>query len=499
MRIVLADVRGGNGFVSKDTVAGGFGSRLRPFSKVTRLVAAVKRRLHDLPSVHLAYAAAIARQARHDVIGSSGAVVDGDVAIVLSSLVDHQRETDWARAMRSRGVRVGFIGLAAQTLPHLFEGDADFIISGEPEAALMRLAAGDELRGLVTSPALDNLDGLPFPVWDPLVTARAGVRVPFAARPMGGSLPVLASRSCPEFCTYCPHRIQAQYRARSVDNILDELQHLQQSRGHLHIVFRDPLFSQDRERVLALCDGIRSRAIGHTFECETRLDRLDDALLETMHDAGLRAMSFGVESLAPSTLKKVGRRPIPEAHQRAILARCRELGIVTAAFYVFGFLEDTADSIAATIDYSIELGSTVAQFKALTPYPGTPLFKRLEPLITEDNWERFDGFTPVFNHPSMAQDELRFLLGSAYTRFYMRPSFLANYLRLSTPGVRRAVRALDARVDRAQAHRPGTHAARSNTLRANPTTTDGTSVVRPATFHRAEPTSPAKHTEATWN
>ena len=63
MRIVLADVRGGNGFVSKDTVAGGFGSRLRPFTKVARLVAAVKRRFHDLPSVHLAYAAALARNA----------------------------------------------------------------------------------------------------------------------------------------------------------------------------------------------------------------------------------------------------------------------------------------------------------------------------------------------------------------------------------------------------------------------------------------------------
>ena len=162
--------------------------------------------------------------------------------------------------------------------------------------------------------------------------------MPFAGRPINGSLPVLASRSCPEFCTYCPHRIQARYRARSVANVLEELQYLQDTRGRLHIVFRDPLFSQDRDRVLALCDGMRSRALRHTFECETRLDRLDNALLETMHRAGLRAMSFGVESLASATLKRVGRRPIPEAHQRAVLARCRELGIVTAAFYVFGFL-----------------------------------------------------------------------------------------------------------------------------------------------------------------
>ena len=499
MRIVLADVRGGKDSISKDTVAGGFGSRLRPFSRITHVIAALKRRLHDLPSVHLAYAAAIARQAGHDVVGSNGPLVDADVAIVLSSLVDHRRETEWARAMRSRGVRVGFIGLAAQTLPRLFERDADFIISGEPEAALMRLAAGDELRGLVTSPAIEDLDSLPFPVWDPLVAAGAGVRVPFGARPLGGSLPVLASRSCPEFCTYCPHRIQATYRARSVDSILDELQYLQQSRGRLHIVFSDPLFSQDRDRVLALCDGIERREIGHTFECETRLDRLDGALLGTMHRAGLRAMSFGVESLAASTLKKVGRRPIPEAHQRAILARCRELGIVTAAFYVFGFLEDTADSIAATIDHSIELGSTVAQFKILTPYPGTPLFKRLEPLITENDWERFDGFTPVFNHPAIAQGELRFLLGSAYTRFYMRPSFVANYLRLSTPGVRRAVSALDARVDRVQARHAAPHAVGARSLRVDPATTAGPGGAMPATLRRTEPGRAAEHPEATWN
>lgn len=451
MRVVLADIKGGDGFTSKDTVVGGYGSRLRPFSKVTRIIAALKGRFHDLPSVHLAYAAAIARRCGHSVVASSGSIVDGDVAIVLSSLVDHRRETAWARAMRARGVRVGFIGLAAQKLPHLFRPDADFIVDGEPEAALTQLMQGDRLSGVVPSPTIDDLDSLPFPDWGPLITSKRRVRVPFAGRPAGGALPVLASRSCPEFCTYCPHRIQSPWRARSVGNILDELSYLQETRGRLHIVFRDPLFTQERDRVRDLCDGISSRGLSHTFECETRLDRLDHELLTTMHRAGLRAMSFGVESLAPSTLKKVGRRPIPEAHQRAMLARCRELGVVTAAFYVLGFGEDTFESISATIDYAIALGSTVAQFKILTPYPGTPLFKHMQPTIVETDWERFDGFTPTFTHARLTNTELRFLLGNAYTRFYVRPSFLANYLRISTPQLRQAIRALDARVERRQA------------------------------------------------
>jgi radical SAM superfamily enzyme YgiQ (UPF0313 family) len=272
------------------------------------------------------------------------------------------------------------------------------------------------------------------------------VRVPFAGRPSGGALPLLASRSCPEFCTYCPHRIQASHRSRSVGNILDELSLLADTRGAVHVVFRDPLFTQDRDRALSLADGILSRRLPHTFECETRLDRVDTELLTLLHRAGLRAMSFGVESQSPDTLKKVGRRPIPEAHQRAILAHCRDLGIVSAAFYVLGFGQDTWDSISATIDYSVQLGSSVAQFKILTPYPGTPLYNRMEEAITETDWQRFDGFTPTFTHPALTPSQLQFLLGAAYTRFYMRPSFLANFLRIRGPWLRQWITALDARV-----------------------------------------------------
>ena len=133
MRIVLADIKGGDGLISKDTVVGGYGSRLKPFSKVTRVIAHMKGEFHSMPSVQLAYAAALATRAGHEVVASDGALADGDAAIVLSSLVDYRRETAWARAMRARGVRVGFIGLTAQKLPQLFEDDADFIVDGEAQ------------------------------------------------------------------------------------------------------------------------------------------------------------------------------------------------------------------------------------------------------------------------------------------------------------------------------------------------------------------------------
>jgi anaerobic magnesium-protoporphyrin IX monomethyl ester cyclase len=446
VRIVLADLAGGSGFVSKDTVAGGYGSRLRPFSKVTRIYCGLKRRFHDVPSVHMAYLAAIADRAGHDVAYTRSEHLDGDVALVLSSLVDHKQETAWADQARQRGLRVGFVGLAASKMPELFDGHADFVIQGEPEAAFMKLAAGDRLEGRVPSEELPDLDGLPFPRWDLLNERRWRFGVPYSGRPAGGGLPVLASRGCPEFCTYCPHRILAGYRTRSVDNLVDELAYLCELYPRPYVIFRDPLFTELRDRTLEIADAIEARGLDLTFECETRLDRLDAPLLDRLHAAGLRAISFGVESVSPDTLKKVGRRPIPLDQQRLVVNHCRKLGIVTAAFFVLGFQHDNWDSIAATIDYSIDLGPTVAQFKLLTPYPGTPLWKQVGPKVYQNDWEEFDGFTPTFHHPNLTENELRYLLGAAYTRFYLRPSYLANYLRIQRAGLRDLVARLDARV-----------------------------------------------------
>ena len=310
----------------------------------------------------------------------------------------------------------------------------------------MRIAHGDIPHGIVISEQINDLDSLPFPRWDLVADARRKLGIQWSSRPVGGGFPLLASRGCPEFCTYCPHRILAGYRARSIANILDEMERLCDQYRRPYVIFRDPLFTEQRERMLELCDGIRARGLQLTFEAETRLDRLDVDLLDRLHEAGFRAMSFGVESLSPETLKKSGRRPIPEAHQREIMEHCRKRGIVTAAFYVLGFLQDDWNSIAATIDYASDVGSTFAQFKILTPYPGTPMFRQLEPLLTEKDWEQYDGYTPTFRHPNLTERELRFLLGAAYKRFYMRPSYLANFLKIQNTGVREWVRRMDQRV-----------------------------------------------------
>src|SRR6267154_3485933 len=449
MRVVLADLKSNRGFVSKDTVVGGYGSRLDPFSRVTAIASYLKKQFHDVPSVHMAYLAAILARAGHDVKWTRGGdLVKGDVALVLSSLVDYKNETAWADQMRATGVKVGFIGITASKMPELFVDHCDFIFNGEPEAGVMRLAQGIVPTGIVTSEPINDLDSLPFPRWDLVTEDRVRpFGIQWSSRPVGGGFPLLASRGCPEFCTYCPHRILAGYRARSISNIVDEIERLCDQVRRPYVIFRDPLFSEQRDRCIELCDEIEARGLNFTFEAETRLDRLDVELLDKLYTAGFRAMSFGVESLDPATLKKSGRRPIPQEHQRRIIDHCRKLGIVTAGFYVLGFMQDTWASIGATIDYSIDLGSTFAQFKILTPYPGTPMFKQIEPLLTESDWEKFDGYSPTFKHPNLTTFEMKYLLATAYKRYYMRPSYLANFLKIQNASVRNWVTRMDQRVE----------------------------------------------------
>src|SRR5512132_3657610 len=95
--IVLADLKAKGGFVSKDTVAGGYGSRFRADSVMTRFAKNVRRVFLNLPSIQTGYLAAILARAGHEVIVTRDEKpVGGDVALVLTSLVDYKHEREWA-------------------------------------------------------------------------------------------------------------------------------------------------------------------------------------------------------------------------------------------------------------------------------------------------------------------------------------------------------------------------------------------------------------------
>src|SRR5205085_6553062 len=95
--VIIADLRAKHGSVSKDTVAGGYGSRFYGDSFATRFAKNIRRVFLNLPSIHTGYLAAIFAHAGHKVIVTrDDRPLDGDLALVLTSLVDYRHEREWA-------------------------------------------------------------------------------------------------------------------------------------------------------------------------------------------------------------------------------------------------------------------------------------------------------------------------------------------------------------------------------------------------------------------
>lgn len=420
------------GIVNKD-ISGGFGT-VSDYgdSPVARTLTWIKRRGIRYPVVSLGYVAALFERAGWDVTYSESpeASPEADLALIYTSLVAHETEIAVGDRLRG-GMRVGFVGSFAAVSPERFLPHGDFVIAGEPESAVERLALGEPLSGIVQSKPVENLDTLPFPAWRYFDTASFRYRPYF---PSGeGFFPVLSSRGCTLSCAYyCPYTAVTGrvWRKRSPENVVEEIRYLVREHGARRILFRDPLFTLDRSRARRLADGIREADLGIEWVCETHLDYLDEDLLETMYAAGLRSLKVGIESASPEALRGVKRHQPKEERIRRILDFCDRRGIGVVAFYILGLPADTEQSIEATIDYAIALNTLGAQFTVATPYPGTGFFEDSRKdgrLLTED-WERYDIYTPVLRHDTLSPTDILRLKARAYQRYYFRGAWAGKFV-----------------------------------------------------------------------
>jgi radical SAM superfamily enzyme YgiQ (UPF0313 family) len=90
---------------------------------------------------------------------------------------------------------------------------------------------------------------------------------------------------------------------------------------------------------------------------------------------------------------------------------------------MFGFDTDTKDVFDKTLTTIKKLQIDVADFCILTPFPGTPLFKKLEEerrIITK-NWTYYNMKNVVFQPKHMAPDELLQGVRKLYNDFYSTP------------------------------------------------------------------------------
>lgn len=184
-----------------------------------------------------------------------------------------------------------------------------------------------------------------------------------------------SSKGCNLKCSYCPYYAYYGDKIdyRSISKVMDDIYYLV-SLGINYVQFRDPFFTSNRKRVLELCNCIIESGLDFKWFCETRIDTLDEYLIEVMWKAGCRSVAFGVEC-ADSTILKKYARPIYD-YQKAVdnVKFLKEKNITSLAFYMVGFPEDTYESVTETYRLAEKIDSDYAQFNVFTVYPDTKLF-----------------------------------------------------------------------------------------------------------------------------
>lgn len=431
MKILLLELEPDrNECINKDFMAG-FGWAFNAGNSLgARFINWLKKRGETLPVISFAYIAAIFKSSGHEVLYRKISIKTNnmpvaDLVLIASSIVDYRNETEWAQRIRDSGIQVGFIGVFASKMPELFLPHCNFVIQGEPEEACIRIARGEMPVGIIESMPIENLDSLEFPYWDIFPHQNFSYLPVLREKPF---FPILSSRGCAFKCTYCPYPAFYEYRSRSVENVLAEIEYMIQSFGMKGVLFRDPLFTGNRERSAQIAQGMIRNGLHIRWACETRIDFLDEELLLLFYKSGCRVINVGIESSDPALLEKAKRNPVDLDYQKHIVDFADKLGIRITAFYLLGLPGETPESIARTIAYSQWLNTYVAQFFINTPFPGTPGFELVKNRIIESDWERFDSYTPVLSYDGMTSSQLSSLKEQAFISYYYRPKYLWKYL-----------------------------------------------------------------------
>ena len=229
---------------------------------------------------------------------------------------------------------------------------------------------------------------------------------------------LFASRGCPNCCDFCAivRMYRHGFRKRPVAEVAAEYGSFPGKR----IIFWDDNITADKEYAKELFRAITPYRKWWSSQATIQAAQ-DDELLEAAARSGCKQLFLGLESISQSSMKEVRKEFNRVQDYRRAIQRVHAHGIAVQAGIVFGFDHDTSAIFEETLDFLEEAGVQNATFNMLTPYPGTPLYQRLEAqgrILTRD-WRKYNGRTDVVFQPNrMSVDELAAGFRYANDRFY---------------------------------------------------------------------------------
>lgn len=331
-----------------------------------------------------------------------------------------------ADKLRSMGKKVILGGIHVTALPDEAKQHADSIVIGEAEKIWEELLTDFEKNQLKPLYYGENLplDKLPRPVTDLWKT-----------RYVYGYFQT--SRGCHFRCTFCSvHKFYGgEVRVRPIKDVVEEVAG---SRWKLFWGIDDNIWGVDINHTIELYREMSKNVKGKWWFGSGDLISVQhprsDELLEYARKAGLTAVLVGWESNNMASLQEYKAVSKQGRQRRDTIRKIRGHGIDVMLFIMVGGRQDVREDFDGILELCDEL-KVSAHPVMTTPFPGTELYEMYRPyLISDLDWDSFDGNHAVFEHDTMSSLEREETIIKLRTDLFTIPKIIQRMLQISWKG-----------------------------------------------------------------
>ena len=334
--------------------------------------------------------------------------VPGEFDVVAISSFTAQMKDAYTLADRYRAIGSIAIlgGLHVTARPYEALQHADSIVIGEGEPKWPELI--DDLKGKQLRKIYDSRD-TPFDLADAPMP-----RFELLDMDEYNRLTVQTARGCPFNCEFCAAsvRLSPIYRVKPAAKVIAEIQNIKDLWEHPFIEFADDNSFVNRKHSKELLKDLIPQKIRWFTETDISVAQ-DSELLALMRDSGCAQVLIGFESTSLAALKGLEKRSDWKAKQfdsyLAAIDRIQSYGVGVNGCFVLGLDGTGIESFQEVSDFVSESGLHDVQITVQTPFPGTPLYDRLQlsgRLINEGAWELCTLFDVNFRPDEMSVSEL---------------------------------------------------------------------------------------------
>ena len=324
---------------------------------------------------------------------------DVDVVGITCYTMTAPRVYEIADEFRKRGKTVILGGYHPTALPEESKQHADSIVMGMAEANWPKAIEDFENGKLKPIYVRDNnfdISKIP-PLRRDLIKHN-----PFLGA-------IQTTRGCSNQCEFCAISSFCGniVKQRPIKDVVEEIQNM----DNKLFIFHDPHLTLHRKYAMELFKEIIKQRIHKGWVANGTaniLGNVDEKFLTLARKAGCVEWFVGFESVSQEALNNIKKTHNKVSDFKRIIRRVHNHGMTIQGGIIFGFDEDKPDIFDTTLETIYDWDLDVLEINILTPYPGTPLFERLnkEGRILTRDWSRYNQVDVVFKPKNMTEEEL---------------------------------------------------------------------------------------------